>query len=159
MKSGRIIAVTLLTGVWILLREDFSLFTVVSGIILGLGCIYMFGRFLPPDKVADVDFFKLVTYPFYLIAQVYLSGFMMIGIILTQARVDVVQIKTSLRNDFLRVMLAHSITLTPGSVSLDIEDDKITLLWIRKKSDPIETDSAGAFLKGQLEEKLLRAQK
>jgi len=158
MKT-RMLTILMLTIVWILLREDFSIFTVVTGIVLGFGCAYMFGKYLPAPKVSGISVFRLLSYPFYLIWQVYLSGFVVIGIILTQAKTDIVQITTSLKNDVLRAILAHSITLTPGSISLDLKDEVITLLWLRKKSAPDDTGDAGDFLKGQLEKKLKKAEK
>ena len=35
----------------------------------------------------------------------------------------IVKVPTSLKSDFLKLVLANSITLTPGTLSLDVEDD------------------------------------
>jgi multicomponent Na+:H+ antiporter subunit E len=45
-------------------------------------------------------------------------------------RPDMVQITTELRSDLGRLILANSITLTPGTLSVDVEDDKLTVHWI-----------------------------
>ena len=98
-------------------------------------------------------------YPFYLIGQIYLAGFSAIKLILSQPKVDIVQVKTSVTNEFLKVILANSITLIPGTVSLDLKDETITVLWLREKtSGPEDLDNAGELIKGDLEKMLLKTQ-
>ncbi len=45
-------------------------------------------------------------------------------------RPAIVHIKTSLRSDLGRLVLANSITLTPGTLTVDVEDDTLTIHWI-----------------------------
>ena len=42
----------------------------------------------------------------------------------------IVEIKTKLTNDFAKMILANSITLTPGTLTMDIIDDTIYIHWI-----------------------------
>lgn len=49
----------------------------------------------------------------------------------------VVKFKTSLKTNFSRMVLANAITLTPGTLSLDIIDDTFYIHWIDvKTTDP-----------------------
>jgi multicomponent Na+:H+ antiporter subunit E len=41
-----------------------------------------------------------------------------------------VTIHTSLKNKYAKLLLANSITLTPGTMTLDIVDDKLYIHWI-----------------------------
>ena len=50
-----------------------------------------------------------------------------------------VKFKTKLTSDFAKMVLANSITLTPGTLSVDIIDDTYYIHWIDVKSlDPEE---------------------
>jgi multicomponent Na+:H+ antiporter subunit E len=51
----------------------------------------------------------------------------------------IVKVKTTLKNPAGRTMLANSITLTPGTLTVDIaDDDYLYIHWINVKSDDIE---------------------
>jgi len=50
----------------------------------------------------------------------------------------VVIIKTQLKSDIAKTILANSITLTPGTFTLDIEEDRLLIHWIDVKATAIE---------------------
>lgn len=50
----------------------------------------------------------------------------------------VVIIKTQLKSDIAKTILANSITLTPGTFTLDIEEDRLLIHWIDVKETDIE---------------------
>ena len=151
--------VALLTFVWVILREDLSVATIISGIVISIICISYSWKFLPLRKMTQVNYLKLFLYFFYLIGQIYLSGFYVIKVILTgDAQAKIVEVDTTLTNDTLRVVLADSITLTPGSIMLDMTDAKITVLWLRNLNDTKQANNPGDSIKGHLEDKLLKMQ-
>ncbi len=47
----------------------------------------------------------------------------------------IVKVPTKLKNDFSKFILANSITLTPGTLSLDVEDDYVLVHWVNVKGD------------------------
>jgi multicomponent Na+:H+ antiporter subunit E len=54
-------------------------------------------------------------------------------------RPGIVKVKLDLKSDFARTMLANSITMTPGTISVDIIGDELFVHWIYVKSeDPAE---------------------
>ena len=63
----------------------------------------------------------------------------------------IVKIKTNLKSAAGRTMLANSITLTPGTLTVDITDDGYLYIhWINVKTDDVEEASkriAGRFEK------------
>jgi len=65
----------------------------------------------------------------------------------------VVVIKTGLKSDMAKMLLANSITLTPGTFTLDIIGDRLLIHWINVKSDDI--DQATRII-GEKFEKYLR---
>ena len=161
MTKGRVIVVVALTIVWIILVESASAVAIAIGVAISVACVFFVHRYLPLAKIKGVDFGKLATYPFFLVGQVFSSGIYVSRIILRGARTDIVQARTSIQNDYLRIMLADSVTLTPGSLMLDIEGDDMTILWLRNIDDPDIEDTVDIEKKimGKLESKLIKAQK
>ena len=152
--------VLVLTAVWIILRENFSAITLAIGFVVSLCCVWFFYRFFPALKTENLSLIRLFVYFLYLIPHIYIGGIGVIGIILSGAQVEIVEIKTQLQSRFLRTLLVNSITLAPGSVALDLREEGITLLWLMKKSEnPPETDKIEELLKGRLERMLLKIQK
>ncbi len=45
-------------------------------------------------------------------------------------RPALVEVKTALRSDLGRLMLANSITLTPGTLTVDVEGDRLLVHWV-----------------------------
>ena len=65
----------------------------------------------------------------------------------------IVVIKTSLKSDIAKLILANSITLTPGTFTLDVIGDELLIHWINVKTEDI--DEATSLI-GQRFEKYLR---
>ena len=161
MKKSKIVIALFLALAWTLMMESFSLLIIFSGILIGAGCVFVTGYFLPIRKIEGVNFGKLITYPFFLLGQVFFSAIYVSKIIIKGAKIDIVKVDTNIKNDTLRIMLSDSVTLTPGSVMLDIEEGKITILWLRPKGSPdVETlgkEEMAMMIMGKLERKLIRA--
>lgn len=50
-------------------------------------------------------------------------------------RPGIVKVKTSLKSDLARTLLANSITMTPGTISVDIIGDYLYVHWIYVRSE------------------------
>jgi len=159
MGKHSIFVVLGLTLLWVILMEELSIMSVALGVPTGVVVTLFSRRFLPYRQIENVNFFKLLTYPFFLIGQIYVAGFMVIKIFIKGAVVDIVTVKTKLKNEALRVILADSITLTPGSILLDLDENNITLLWMKDKKTKTDPEIAGELLKGKLEKRLLKAER
>ena len=66
----------------------------------------------------------------------------------------IVKFKTKLTSDFSKMVLANSITLTPGTLSVDIIDDTYYIHWIDVKS--LDPDEAHTYIAEQFERILLK---
>lgn len=53
----------------------------------------------------------------------------------------IVKIKTNLKSDTAKVFLANSITLTPGTMSVEIDGDNLYIHWIYVQASDIDTAS------------------
>ena len=65
----------------------------------------------------------------------------------------IVVIKTELKQDIAKLILANSITLTPGTFTLDIQGDRLLIHWINVQSTQ---DDEATKLIGQRFEKYLK---
>ena len=160
MNRNTVWTILLLTVIWVILSESLTVFSVLTGIGISVLCTYFCYRFLPFPRITNINFFRLALFPFYLIGEVYLSAFNAIKLILTGANVDAIEIKTQISSNFLRTLLANSITLTPCTVSLELNDDTITVLMLTGKTNSRrDTENTVASIKNKLEKMLLKAQK
>jgi multicomponent Na+:H+ antiporter subunit E len=85
--------------------------------------------------------------------EIYKAGFKTIKMVFTKdINPGVIDIHTSLKNSHKVTILANSITLTPGTITIDKEDQDLKVLWIDVETrDPIR---AGELIKGHLEKHL-----
>ncbi|HER44188.1 MAG TPA: Na+/H+ antiporter subunit E [Candidatus Eisenbacteria bacterium] len=65
----------------------------------------------------------------------------------------IVVIRTELKQDIAKMILANSITLTPGTFTLDILDDRILIHWINVRT--VDTEEATRMI-GERFERYLR---
>lgn len=96
-----------------------------------------------------------IVYLLYLLAQMYLSSFaVLINILRGNINPRVVHFRTRLHSDLARVLLATSITLTPGTISLELQEDHLIVHWLDAKT--IHSKYAGMLIKGKMETFLRR---
>jgi len=66
----------------------------------------------------------------------------------------VVEVKTRLKSDLGRLLLANSITLTPGTLTIDVRGDHILVHWV-DCTPGTDLETATAEIVGQFESHLL----
>lgn len=141
-KKSFIKWVTILTIIWSILNGKLSLFVVLSGIVCSVLVLRYTDRFLLGSSYHKVHQFKvlnMIKYFFFMIKSIYVSGFQMIGMIITHnINPSMVEIETDLEEDFQRTLLANSITLTPGTITVELNGNKLKVLWINKTTDDPE---------------------
>ena len=119
----------LLTFTWMLFAGNFSFSGFFAGYVLGLGILLLLRRFFPEGlyirKVwAAIKllalFFKELTLSNLAVSKAILSPRLAI-------RPGIVEIETDLRSDWEITLLSFLITLTPGTVTLEVtpEQDRI----------------------------------
>jgi len=144
-----------LSIVWIILSEDISWRGLAIGLLVAMICMHFSAKFLPFEEVYDINFYKLATYPFYLLWQILLAGLLVAKLVLTNSlRTGIVYMPTNLKSETLRVMLMYSMTLTPGSIPYDIEGDRLKVLWVHHANVPNDGELAEKMIKVALENRL-----
>ena len=89
-----------------------------------------------------------------LIFNMYVASFRVLWSILRgEINPRTVHFRTRLKTDIARVALTSSITLTPGTITLDLEEDHLVVHWLDAQTT--HSRYAGKLIKGMYE-KLLR---
>lgn len=131
-------------GLWVLLLFPLSLEEFVTGVVITLFLLLIplpgrevFGDFsLYPKKIVYG-----VLYLFYFLLAVIRSNIDVASRVLKPTlpiNPGVVKVKTVLKSRVGRLVLANSITLTPGTITVDIEDENLYIHWIDISSDSPE---------------------
>ena len=130
--------------IWILINNSLNLEILGLGFILSLILAIIFGR-----RTDVLDEFKFTPKAFFYTG-VYLLVFFWD---LIKSNLDValrvlkpslpinpgiVKTKTVLKSKMARMILTNSITLTPGTLTVDIEDDILYIHWIDVESEDID---------------------
>ena len=89
-------------------------------------------RFFEDDMedLSELRFGKSFYYFFWLIYQILVSGFHVLFVIMRPSmpiKPTMVTFKVDLPSSHAKVILGNSITLTPGTLTVDIEDDTFTV--------------------------------
>jgi len=133
---------------WVILSERFTLEGVLVGSLVTLTVLY-FNR----DSIADIrtdKSFKMQKlqywglYVLLLIKEIVKSNFHVAKIVLSpKLRISpmIVKINTCIKSDFDKVILANSITLTPGTLTIILENDELLIHCLEEESARGLTDS------------------
>ena len=160
MRRNDVYLTLIFTIIWVILREEVTLSAVLIGVAISAVCVLFTKKFLPLESITGVSYFRFLKHVVYVFGQMYVGAIFAIRLVIKGAKTDVIEIRTELKNDFLRVMLANSITLVPGSVTLELRGDRLVILLLHEKTwGDEELAKAGKRVKGGLENKLLSAQK
>jgi multicomponent Na+:H+ antiporter subunit E len=153
----RYLALFILTLVfWLLLTFDLSLANLIAGGAAALVTSLLFTKYFfhrVVKFIQPVRYFWLLVYLVIFTWECIKANFDVAYRVLHPAmpiKPGIVKVKLELHSDFARTMLANSITMTPGTISVDIVDDMLYVHWIYVRSEDPEVYSreiAGKFEK------------
>ena len=135
---------------WVMIAWPFvdgriDLQIVVAGVIASFLVAVLFHEILPKEYRLFISpirlFWFLVYLPVFLYYMVKANVDVMYRALHPKMpiRPGIVKIRTNLRSDAARTALANSITLTPGTMTVDLTDDGFLYIhWINVKSDDVE---------------------
>lgn len=125
-----ILANLLLALAWVGFNGHFTLGTLAVGAILGRIVLLILakGGVLPRDEVNQVG--RAISLFTYLLWQIILANLRLAKDIVSiqhRMRSGVIQVPLSIETDGEILLLAAMINITPGSVALDVSDDRRTM--------------------------------
>lgn len=130
------LAFTFSLALWLLLVGKLSLDELVAGIIVAFGVALTAGphlQILSGIRLHPAAPLHLVLYLAHFSVALVRANLDMARRVLSPViplRPELVEVRTRLRSPLGRLMLANSITLTPGTLSVDVRDDLILVHWI-----------------------------
>lgn len=89
------------------------------------------------DDLSEVRFSRAVYYVFWMIIQIIVAGFHVVGIIVRRKmpiHTTMITFKANLPSAHARMILGNSISLTPGTLTIEIEGDMFIVHAIDDKS-------------------------
>lgn len=127
--------ILVLTFVWILLYEEFTPFVVITGVLSAVIVVLFTDQFLLKGNYEHsylIGIGTFIRYAFRLVIEIYLAGWDIIPTIIKgDEDVEIVEVETQLTDELLIDILANSITLTPGTVSVEKEGQRIFILNLK----------------------------
>ena len=119
---------------WIIFNGNLTLEIFIFGVViaaamLGFMCKFM-GYSLQKEKNVYKKSIWFLAYVLLLIREIIKANLTIIPKILTieeEMEPVLVKFRTTLKSDFTRMLLANSITLTPGTITVSLEGDEYTI--------------------------------
>ncbi len=147
--------------VWCILYEEISLTIALTGLVLGVLATVFANSFLVSHQLTRAYRFnlpRLFIFFFVLIYRIYKAGLSVIPAIITgKTKIGIIDIKTEVPEGLASTVLANSITLTPGTVTIEKKGQNLKVLWLNKTTnDPVE---AAKIIIGPMEKILIKAGK
>ncbi len=122
--------------IWLLLTWSLKFQEVMVGIVVAF-IVTLLTRDLFPDEMIKflnpVRFFWAIIYLPYLIFYIILANFDVAYRVLNPnlpILPGIVKVKTTLKSELAKTILANSITLTPGTLTVEIDEDDYYIHWI-----------------------------
>lgn len=141
---------------WLLLTFELKMPNIIVGIVASLLCSLFFGRFFITNNYKLLQprrYFWFLVYFLVFIWECIKANLDVAYRVLHPAmpiRPGIVKVRTTLKSDMAKMLLANSITMTPGTISVDIIDDFLYIHWIYIRSEDPEIYTGmitGAFEK------------
>ncbi|WP_331773891.1 Na+/H+ antiporter subunit E [Sulfurospirillum sp. 1612] len=143
--------------IWVALTMSFSNQELITGFVVSFILALLYVR---NYKSLDTFRFQPIMYLSYLV--VFLKNLVLSNIDVARRVIDpklpinpgIVAIKTALQEDYKKLILANSITLTPGTITLDVQEDTLYIHWIDVRTADMK--EAGEIIAGDFEHILLK---
>jgi multicomponent Na+:H+ antiporter subunit E len=135
--------------IWLIANNTFALDSAIAGMVISAFIAMAFAAYSKVYSVVRWSPMVIYYYLMYLI--VFLSELVKANVsvmlLVFSPRINIrpaiVEIKTELKSPMGRLALANTITLTPGTLVVDIKGDSLFIHWINISTiDPVEATEA-----------------
>jgi multicomponent Na+:H+ antiporter subunit E len=140
-----IVVFLIMAAFWVLLSGIFDAYHLTLGflcclVVAAASHDLMFRNIGSGGKVAT--FFRFCAYVPWLMWQIVLANLHVAWLVINPKGIDprVTHVKTKLKTDFAKVTYGNSITLTPGTITMDIDGDDF---YVHSLSRKVEEDLEG----------------
>lgn len=116
---------------WIIFNGRVTTEIVIFGLVIAAALYWFVCRFMDYSPRRELEYLKkggyLLQYLYHLIREIITANFVTMRLICSAGKVvepAVVVFETHFKNDTSRFLLANSITLTPGTITVAVEGDR-----------------------------------
>lgn len=116
---------------WLILNARVTVEVVAVGIVVTLAVSFftykLLGLSFAAERKVWAKIGRIIAYLFVLVIEVVKANLHMIAVILSaviEIKPQLVYFKSPVRSNAAKVALANSITLTPGTITIKLEDDQ-----------------------------------
>ncbi len=124
---------------WMIFNGRITLEIVIFGIVIAAAVFAFMCKFMDYSIKKELRLYKKVPqflkYMFLLVKEIIKANVAVIKMILTRREVTeptLVKVHTDLKSETAKVMLANSITLTPGTITVSMEGDTLLVHCLDK---------------------------
>lgn len=134
----------LLFGFWIIVTWTVAVPNLIAGAVAALFLSILFNSLFDPNLPKLLNpvrlFWFLVYVPVFLYHLIVANLDVAYRVLNPGLPIKpgIVKIKTGLKTDIAKTFLANSITLTPGTMTVDIKDEYLYIHWINVKHTDVE---------------------
>src|SRR4030042_4521662 len=121
---------------WLLLTFKLTVPNIIVGTVASIICSLFFGRFFITNVYKLLQpqrYFWFIVYLFVFIWECIKANFDVAYRVIHPSmpiKPGIVRVKTSLKSEFAKMLLANSITMTPGTITVDLVGDEFYIHWI-----------------------------
>ncbi len=118
----------LLFSMWLVLTSSLHVDNILVGIGISFGITLLYTKMFEHHKFEFIHPVWFLVYIFILLKNILISNIQISKRTLSKdmkLSPAIIKVKTSLQSDWKKLLLANSITLTPGTLTLDIEGDTL----------------------------------
>lgn len=129
---------------WLLITFNLSVENILTGVVASLVTTIVFGRYFTGKMrkfLQPARYLWFIVYLFVFAWEVLKANFDVAYRVIHPSmpiKPGIVKVKLGIQSEIARTMLANSITMTPGTISVDIIDDYIFVHWIYVSTDDPE---------------------
>lgn len=129
---------------WIMLNGTLAIDTLIIGVLACLAITYFFRdslSYLTDFKMTPQAFVAAIKYFFFFLKELVVSNVRIARIVISPdlpINPGIVKVRTKLTSPMGRLLLANSITLTPGTLTVEIEDEWYYIHWVTADATDIE---------------------
>ena len=151
-----------LAAIWLALTMKFTLINIIFGFAAGYFILWFLNRNNKKDRYFKARYFTRIpcffSYMLFFIKEVIKGSFKLGYDIITpkyNMNPGIIAVPLTAKTDLEITLLANSITLTPGTTSLAVSDDK-TILYVYNVYLDKDPEKSVQEIKNGLEHKLLK---
>ncbi|MEA1953968.1 MAG: Na+/H+ antiporter subunit E [Campylobacterota bacterium] len=136
----------LLFMMWLILSANLQMANVLVGVVVSFCIALLYSKLFTHSKFESVNPVWLMVYLWVLLKNLAISNYNISRRVLRKdmkLSPAIIEVKTSLQSDWKKLLLANSITLTPGTLTLEVKEESLYIHLI----EYYDGDSKEAIIK------------